>query len=150
MFLVNGVMLQGRIAAFDLFCMLLERDGYVQLAYKHAVSTIQPASHVDLTDDGLTRMKARQMKVTATDLVDDDIEGEVTRGARALVRVPGYPRHAAARKILRRGWKKRRGLALAIGHRGGRELHHSHSRQAPGHAVRRRAGAAHRHRLRAA
>ena len=51
MFLVNGVMLQGRIAAFDLFCMLLEREGYVQLAYKHAVSTIQPASPVDLTGD---------------------------------------------------------------------------------------------------
>ena len=52
MFLVNGVMLQGRIAAYDLFCMLLERDGAVQLAYKHAVSTIQPASPVDLQDDG--------------------------------------------------------------------------------------------------
>jgi host factor-I protein len=51
MFLVNGVMLQGRIAAYDLFCMLLERDGAVQLAYKHAVSTIQPASPVDLTED---------------------------------------------------------------------------------------------------
>lgn len=51
MFLVNGVMLQGRIASFDLFCMLLERDGFVQLAYKHAVSTIQPASHVDLSGD---------------------------------------------------------------------------------------------------
>lgn len=51
MFLVNGVMLQGRIAAYDLFCMLLERDGAVQLAYKHAVSTIQPASPVDLSDD---------------------------------------------------------------------------------------------------
>ena len=51
MFLVNGVMLQGKIAAYDLFCMLLERDGYVQLAYKHAVSTIQPAIPVDLTED---------------------------------------------------------------------------------------------------
>ncbi len=51
MFLVNGVMLQGRVAAFDLFCMLLERDGYIQLAYKHAVSTIQPVSPVDLTGD---------------------------------------------------------------------------------------------------
>ena len=51
MFLVNGVMLQGRIAAYDLFCMLLERDGYVQLAYKHSVSTIQPATPVDLTTD---------------------------------------------------------------------------------------------------
>lgn len=40
MFLINGVMLQGRVAAYDLFCMLLEREGYVQLAYKHAVSTI--------------------------------------------------------------------------------------------------------------
>lgn len=49
MFLVNGVMLQGRIAAYDLFCMLLERDGAVQLAYKHAVSTIQPAGPVDLS-----------------------------------------------------------------------------------------------------
>ena len=55
MFLVNGVMLQGRIAAYDLFCMLLERDGAVQLAYKHAVSTIQPSGPVDLSvddDDG--------------------------------------------------------------------------------------------------
>ena len=51
MFLVNGVMLQGRIAAFDLFCMLLEREGFVQLAYKHAVSTIQPAVPVDLTTE---------------------------------------------------------------------------------------------------
>jgi host factor-I protein len=52
MFLVNGVMLQGRVAAYDLFCMLLEREGYVQLAYKHAVSTIQPVTPVDLTGDG--------------------------------------------------------------------------------------------------
>lgn len=51
MFLVNGVMLQGRIAAYDLFCVLLERDGTVQLAYKHAVSTIQPAGPVDLIDE---------------------------------------------------------------------------------------------------
>ncbi len=51
MFLVNGVMLQGTIAAYDLFCMLLERDGFVQLAYKHAVSTIQPDRPVDLYDD---------------------------------------------------------------------------------------------------
>ena len=51
MFLVNGVMLQGKIAAYDLFSMMLERDGYVQLAYKHAVSTIQPATPVDLTED---------------------------------------------------------------------------------------------------
>ena len=51
MFLVNGVMLQGNIAAFDLFCMLLHRDGMSQLVYKHAVSTIQPARPLNLADE---------------------------------------------------------------------------------------------------
>ena len=50
MFLVNGVMLQGDIAAFDLFCMLLERDGLCQLVYKHAISTVQPERPVNLAD----------------------------------------------------------------------------------------------------
>lgn len=51
MFLVNGVMLQGEIAAFDLFCMLLERDGMVQLVYKHAISTVQPLQSLDLSGE---------------------------------------------------------------------------------------------------
>ena len=51
MFLVNGVMLQGEIAAYDLFCMLLQRDGMVQLVYKHAVSTVQPANPLDLREE---------------------------------------------------------------------------------------------------
>ncbi|MEQ9663442.1 MAG: RNA chaperone Hfq [Parasphingopyxis sp.] len=48
MFLVNGVMLQGEVAAYDLFCLLLNRDGQSQLVYKHAISTIQPDNPVDL------------------------------------------------------------------------------------------------------
>lgn len=52
MFLINGVMLQGRIAAYDPYCTLLEREGYVQLAYKHAISTIQPVEHLDLSEEG--------------------------------------------------------------------------------------------------
>lgn len=51
MFLVNGVMLQGDIAAFDLFCVLLERDRQVQLVYKHAISTVQPNGPVNLNDE---------------------------------------------------------------------------------------------------
>jgi len=51
MFLVNGVMLQGHIAAFDLFCMLLQREGMSQLVYKHAVSTIQPAHPLNLAEE---------------------------------------------------------------------------------------------------
>jgi host factor-I protein len=50
MFLVNGVMLQGEIAAFDLFCMMLERDGLSQLVYKHAISTVQPENPVSLIE----------------------------------------------------------------------------------------------------
>lgn len=51
MFLVNGVMLQGDIAAFDLFCLLLQRDGLVQLVYKHAVSTVQPLHALNLSGE---------------------------------------------------------------------------------------------------
>ncbi len=51
MFLVNGVMLQGEIAAFDLFSMLLERDGQVQLVYKHAISTVQPNGPINLSEE---------------------------------------------------------------------------------------------------
>ena len=50
MFLVNGVMLQGEIAAFDLFCMLLQRDGLSQLVYKHAISTVQPERPVSFME----------------------------------------------------------------------------------------------------
>ena len=50
MFLVNGVMLQGEIAAFDLFCMLLQRDGLSQLVYKHAISTVQPEHPVSFIE----------------------------------------------------------------------------------------------------
>jgi host factor-I protein len=51
MFLVNGVMLQGQIAGFDLFCMVLQREGMAQLVYKHAVSTIQPAQALNLAEE---------------------------------------------------------------------------------------------------
>jgi len=51
MFLVNGVMLQGGIVAFDLFCMLLQRDGLSQLVYKHAISTVQPANPLNLAEE---------------------------------------------------------------------------------------------------
>jgi host factor-I protein len=48
MFLVNGVMLQGDIAAYDLFCVMLERDHVAQLVYKHAISTVQPNGAINL------------------------------------------------------------------------------------------------------
>jgi host factor-I protein len=57
MFLVNGVKLQGVITWFDNFSVLLRRDGQSQLVYKHAISTVMPATPVSLfeqetIDDG--------------------------------------------------------------------------------------------------
>jgi host factor-I protein len=50
-FLVNGVMLQGTVRGFDQFSILLERGGQVQIIYKHAVSTLQPAHPLELGGD---------------------------------------------------------------------------------------------------
>jgi host factor-I protein len=47
-FLVNGVMLQGSVSGFDQFSLVLERGGQVQLVYKHAISTLQPAHALNL------------------------------------------------------------------------------------------------------
>jgi host factor-I protein len=51
LFLVNGVMLQGSVTGFDQFCVLLERGGQIQLVYKHAISTLQPAHPLQLGGD---------------------------------------------------------------------------------------------------
>lgn len=50
-FLTNGVKLQGKLAAFDNFCIALARDGVTQLVYKHAIATVLPDSSVNLNDD---------------------------------------------------------------------------------------------------
>lgn len=49
-FLVNGVKLQGVVTWFDNFCVLLRREGQIQLVYKHAISTIMPGGPVQLFD----------------------------------------------------------------------------------------------------
>ncbi len=49
-FLMNGVKLGGVVTWYDNFCVLLRRDGQVQLVYKHAISTIMPTEPVSLFD----------------------------------------------------------------------------------------------------
>lgn len=46
-YLVNGIKLQGQVEAFDQFVVLL-KNSISQLVYKHAISTIVPARHVNL------------------------------------------------------------------------------------------------------
>ena len=50
-FLVNGVKLQGIITWFDDNTLLLRRDGFTQLIYKHSISTVMPSTPVDINID---------------------------------------------------------------------------------------------------
>lgn len=50
-FLINGVKLQGIITWFDDNTLLLRRDGFTQLIYKHSISTVMPSQPVDINID---------------------------------------------------------------------------------------------------
>lgn len=47
-FLTNGFQLKGLIRGFDNFIVLIETDDKQQIIYKHAISTIIPASTIML------------------------------------------------------------------------------------------------------
>ena len=49
-FLLNGVKMIGLVSSFDQSCVLLRKEGYTQLLYKHAISTISPHGSVNLFD----------------------------------------------------------------------------------------------------
>lgn len=46
-YLVNGIKLQGQIASFDQFVVLL-KNTVSQMVYKHAISTVVPARNVEM------------------------------------------------------------------------------------------------------
>ncbi len=47
-FLVNGFQMRGTVTGFDSFVVVLDSDSRQQMLYKHAISTIVPATPVDL------------------------------------------------------------------------------------------------------
>lgn len=49
-YLVNGIKLQGMISSFDQFVVFL-RNNVEQMVYKHAISTVVPASNVEMDHD---------------------------------------------------------------------------------------------------
>ena len=49
-FLLNGVKMIGLIVCFDQHCVVLKKEGYIQLVYKHAISTISPHANVAIFD----------------------------------------------------------------------------------------------------
>lgn len=48
-FLMNGVQMKGQVRGFDNFIVIIESDGKQQMVYKHAISTIIPLRHIDMT-----------------------------------------------------------------------------------------------------
>ena len=52
-FLVNGIKLQGLIEAHDNYVLVLRNVGS-QMIYKHAISTVMPATQVNLTNSFVT------------------------------------------------------------------------------------------------
>lgn len=49
-FLVNGIKLQGQIEAYDKYVLVLRNVGS-QMIFKHAISTVMPASPINLTNN---------------------------------------------------------------------------------------------------
>lgn len=49
-FLLNGVKLTGIISCFDQSSIVIKREGYTQLLYKHAISTFSPHGAISVFD----------------------------------------------------------------------------------------------------
>lgn len=47
-YLVNGIKLQGQVAAFDQYVVLL-KNTISQMVFKHAISTVVPAKPIDIS-----------------------------------------------------------------------------------------------------
>ena len=56
-FLMNGFQMKGYIRAFDNFVVVLTTEGRQQMIYKHAISTIVPATPVRLEGDETTELQ---------------------------------------------------------------------------------------------
>ena len=109
LFLVNGVMLQGAVTGFDQFSLVLERGGQVQLVYKHALSTLQPAQPAESRSGASWRYGGRVLNT-----FDGNGAIEVARGERAVIAVPELPREGSRRSAEARV-EEAEGLAEAIG-----------------------------------
>ena len=47
-YLVNGFQIRGLVKGFDNFTVIIENEGKQQMVYKHAISTISPATNITI------------------------------------------------------------------------------------------------------
>ena len=66
-FLLNGVKITGIISCFDQSTIVIKREGYTQLLYKHAISTFSPHGAISVFDWNLSQQsKEKQDSVSET------------------------------------------------------------------------------------
>lgn len=70
-FLLNGVKLSGIISCFDQSSIVIKREGYTQLIYKHAISTFSPHGSISVFD-----WNGPQQSISKSNQ-DSDIEVEI-------------------------------------------------------------------------
>ncbi|MDR1391500.1 MAG: RNA chaperone Hfq [Holosporales bacterium] len=58
-FLLNGVKLNGIVSCFDQNSIVIKRDGYSQLLYKHAISTFSPHKAVNVFDSAESQQDSK-------------------------------------------------------------------------------------------
>ena len=49
-YLTNGFQFKGIVKGFDAFTVVLDTDGKQNLVYKHAISTIIPSKHINISE----------------------------------------------------------------------------------------------------
>ncbi len=71
-FLLNGVKLNGVISCFDQSSIVVKREGYTQLVYKHAISTFSPHGAISVFDWNGPQQNSRPVSERETIEIEDD------------------------------------------------------------------------------
>jgi host factor-I protein len=75
MFLLNGVKLTGIVSCFDQSVVVLKRETYTQLVYKHAISTFSPHGPIGIFDwNTPVQQQQRSQLATSDEKTDEDLE----------------------------------------------------------------------------
>jgi host factor-I protein len=73
-FLLNGVKLNGIISCFDQSTIVIKRDGYAQLIYKHAISTFSPHKTISVFDWNAASVTDTEKHNDEIDDIDVDLD----------------------------------------------------------------------------
>jgi host factor-I protein len=78
-FLLNGVKLNGIISCFDKCSVVIKKEGYTQLIYKHAISTFSPHGAINLFEwngSSNPQQKSTESQELEEDRFEEDYEDD--------------------------------------------------------------------------